>query len=112
LIEGFDHIVDDLVRSFLTVPPREVEPPEPLRVFQVAVGGGPAPELLARFLEVERRVCSAARTVPEQGVDRRYRRYVAWAGFVGRAMAFVEAAGHDLGLDPEVLYANPRDLRY
>jgi hypothetical protein len=111
LISGYEDAVHGVSRQFLRAPP---QPPVALTLaeFRAAVDGAPAPEMMARFLETERRMCEMGATSPEADLADRFERYRAWARFAETGREFVTRASVALGLDPEVMYADPRRVRF
>ncbi|HEY6809319.1 MAG TPA: hypothetical protein VI160_11085, partial [Gemmatimonadales bacterium] len=111
LINGYEDTVRSVSQQFLHTTP---QPDDALTLdeFRAALDGGRRPETIRRFLETERRMCEMGRIDPERDVADRFARYREWARFSEVGRMFVRDASTELGLDPELLFADPRRVRF
>jgi hypothetical protein len=115
LVTGFDEVLGEVETNFLPRPLPDPPAPATPEEFRRAAAGGDGAEraaegLLGRFLEIEADMHRLA-GVRQGPVEDRYPRYVDWARFTARARSFVELAARDLGIDPELMYRDPRRIQ-
>jgi hypothetical protein len=111
LISGYEDMVGRVSGQFLGAPS---QPDAPLTFpeFRDALAGGPGRGAVERFLETERRMCEVGATEPEQDLMERFERYRDWSRFASLGRGFVQRASTALGLDPELLFEDPRRVRF
>jgi hypothetical protein len=111
LISGYEDMVGRVSGQFLGAP---AQPGAALTFteFRDAVGRGEGGGMVTRFLEVEQRMCEMGATEPEHDLGARFERYRDWVRFAGMGGAFVRRASTSLGLDPQLLFDDPRGARF
>jgi hypothetical protein len=113
LLAGYDDAIDQIARQFLPSGLPPVPDAVPAEAFAAALQGAEVhDDMVRRFLDIEAAMCTIAGPVDPGDFADRYERYRAWTAFVGRGRAFVEAASRKLGMDPDVLYEDPRRIRF
>ncbi|HEX3424765.1 MAG TPA: potassium channel family protein [Acidimicrobiales bacterium] len=113
LIAGYDDAITQISAQFLGSKLPDSPNAVPSEAFAVAGREGKVDDdMLRRFLEIDAAMGAMAQATGPEDPTERYERYREWTRFVGRARSFVEATSRQLGLDPDLLYEDPRRVRF